>query len=402
MKKATPPFLAFLLSISLFCCLNTNDSFALENSQCMECHGDQSLARSGTEDINQSYINIDLFVDEERFNHSVHHTNEITCVDCHADITELIPQGHKSRTSRQAAQLGFNFDNEVPHKADLAPVICTSCHEEQGSAFISSSHMKARRKGIVMNCYACHDYHYVEHLEAASVAKRGSTFCLRCHNPYQSHDWLSQKAAHFDSVECSVCHAPQAKRHIHLNFYDLVTTKSLSGDEILNILAISEAEFMSRMDKNTDGRINTDEFDDLILMLRQKTVYPIVHAELVVEPGPAVHSVTKEGAIRECTQCHAPNSPFFSAVTIALSRTNGMVDHFEVDRAILEGYHTRHFSALGGTRIKLLDKIGLLMLVGAVAGIFTHLFARVVTIPIRRKRDKNSPADQKSADPDRK
>ena len=384
MKTPILPFLQFILFISLFCFMNINDSLAVENSQCMECHGDESLYRSGAEDINKSYMSMQLFVDEEKFNNSVHHTNEIACVDCHSDIEEL------------------NFDEDVPHKVDLAPATCTSCHEEQASAFISSSHMKARRKGIVMNCYACHDYHYVRHLEAASVTERGNTFCLRCHNPYQSHDWLTQKATHFDSVECSVCHAPQARRHIHLSFYDLVTNKSFSGDEILKILSIDEEEFMTKMDKNNDGSINSNEFDDLILMLRQKTVYPIVHAELVVEPEPAVHSVTKEDAVRECMQCHAPDSPFFSAVTIALSKRNGMVDHFEVDRAILEGYHTSHFSALGGTRIKLLDKIGFLMLAGAAGGAFTHLFVRLVTIPIRRKREEEGSRDGNVDDPEEK
>ena len=377
MEKNSHSFRHFILYISLFCFTNISSGLAMENSQCMECHGDEDLYRSGAEDINKNYMSMQLFVDEEKFNNSVHHTNEVACVDCHSDIEEL------------------NFDNDVPHKVDLDPANCTSCHEEQGEAFISSSHMKARRKGIVMNCYACHDYHYVRHLESASVTERGNTFCLRCHNPYQSHDWLTQKAAHFDSVECSVCHAPQTQRHIHLSFYDLVTNKSLSGDEILEILSIGEDEFMAKMDKNNDGSINSNEFDDLVLMLRQKTVVSIVHAELVVEPEPIVHSVTKEDAIRECTLCHAPDSPFFNSVTIALSRVDGAVDHFEVDRAILEGYHTSHFSALGGTRIRVLDKIGFLLIAGAGAGVFTHLFARLVTIPVRRKREDENVDDSK-------
>lgn len=382
MGKISHSFRPFILFLSLLCFADVSNGLALENSQCMECHGDEELYRSGAEDINKSYMSMQLFVDEERFNQSVHHANEIACVDCHADIEEL------------------NFDEDVPHKVDLAPANCTSCHEEQGRAFINSSHMRARRKGIVMNCYACHDYHYVRHLEAASVTERGNTFCLRCHNPYQSHEWLPQRAAHFDSVECSVCHAPQTKRHIHLSFYDLVTNKSMSGDEVLIILSISEDEFMAKMDKNNDGSINSNEFDDLVLMLRQKTVRPIVHAELVVEPEPLVHSVTREESIRECTQCHAPDSPFFSSVTIALSKSDGTVDHFEVDRAILEGYHTSHFSALGGTRIKLLDKIGLLMVAGAAAGVSVHLFARVVTIPVRRKREEEKPRDENGDDPE--
>ncbi|MBU0481776.1 MAG: hypothetical protein KKG47_11825 [Proteobacteria bacterium] len=369
MKNNSPRFLTTALAFIFSSLIVIQSGFAVENSECLECHGDESLSRSAEEHINKSYISLQLFVDGERFNNSVHHINDVGCTGCHSDIVTL------------------NMDADIPHQATLAPVDCTSCHEEEGAAFLGSIHMKARRKGITMNCYACHDYHYVGHLEAASVNERGSTFCLRCHNPYQSHDWLTQKAAHFDTVECSVCHVPDARKHIHLSFYDLVSNTSLNSDEILEILAISEAEFMPRVDTNLDGRISSNEFDDLVLMLRQKTVRTIVHAELVVELEPVVHSVSKEEAVRECTLCHAPDSPFFSAVTIALSKQDGTVDHYEVDRAILAGYHTSHFSALAGTRIMLLDKIGFLMIAGAVLVVALHLSTRIATIPIRRKRE---------------
>ena len=307
MKNNTPPFLHPFLLLAFFCFFSpVAASLAFDNAQCLDCHGDQGLTRSGAEDINQSYISFQLHVDAEKFNRSVHHANEIACVDCHADIGEL------------------NFDQEVPHPQRLAPVDCTTCHAEQARAFISSSHMQARRKGIVMNCYACHDYHYVRHMESASVAERGNPFCFRCHNPYQSHGWLPQKGAHFALVECSVCHAPQARRHINLSFYDLVSNKALSGDDLLEILGLGEEEFMPRVDRNQDHAISSAEFDDLILMLRQKTVHTIVHAELIVELEPAVHSISKEEAVRDCGQCHAPDSPFFSAVTIALSKSNGL------------------------------------------------------------------------------
>jgi predicted CXXCH cytochrome family protein len=380
MKNCTFTFLSSALFICIFFITGSNNAMAVENSQCMECHGVDGLFRSETEDINRSYISTLLFVDEDKFNHSVHHANGVVCVDCHSDIKEL------------------NYDEDVPHNKVLAPVNCKSCHEEQAEAFLSSSHMKARRKGIVMNCYACHDYHYVSYLASASVHERGNTFCLRCHNPFQSHDWLPQKAAHFDSVECSVCHAPQTRRYINLGFYDLVSTRTLTGDEILQILSIREDEFMAKMDVNKDGSINSDEFDNLMLMLRQKSVRTIVHAELVVTPEAAVHSVSKEEAVRECRQCHAPDSPFFSSVNISLSRSNGTVDRFEVDRAILEGYHTSHFSALAGTRIRLLDKIGFLMMAGAVSLVMFHMLVRIATIPLRRKRENGGPVDEKIDD----
>ena len=146
---------------------------------------------------------------------------------------------------------------------------------------------------------------------------------------------------------------------------------------------------MPRVDRNKDGVISSEEFDDLILMLRQKTVLTTVHAELVVELEPAVHSISKEHAVRDCTKCHAADSPFFSAVYIALAKSNGKADLFVVDRAVLEGYHTSHFSALAGTRIRLLDKIGFLVLAGTGFVVSMHLLIRLATIRIRRKKEED-------------
>lgn len=89
MKNYTSSFLLSVLFIFLFCLIGITDSLAVENSQCLECHGDETLSRSGTEDINSRYISMQLFVDEERFTASVHHANGIVCVDCHSDIKEL-------------------------------------------------------------------------------------------------------------------------------------------------------------------------------------------------------------------------------------------------------------------------------------------------------------------------
>lgn len=355
------------LSILLVWMLYPATSLAIENSECIDCHGDETLYRTKAQEASASDMH--LYIDEEKFNHSAHQINGVSCVDCHSDIQEL------------------NYDDEVPHKGDLDDVACTSCHDQAGDAFKNSVHMNTRRKGIIMRCYACHDYHYVTHQEASSVAERGNNMCLKCHNPYQGHDWLPQKNAHFDFVECTACHAPDVSHHFHLTFYDLVTRKYLSGNEILKVLQVDDDEFMPLVDKNKDRSINIDEFDNLVLMLRQKTVHTTVHAELVAELQPLVHNITKEKAERNCEKCHSATSSFFDAVTIVLSKDDGTVNHHKVDRAALESYHTRHFYALAGTRMRLLDKIGIGLLAGGVFVVLGHLFVRVATIPVRRRKE---------------
>ena len=368
MKKIFPLQISIGWAI-VFACLASPPiaRAAIENSECFGCHSDASLSRSETDGV--SHMSEQLFIDEEKFSHSVHHHNGIGCVDCHADIKTL------------------NYNAKVPHAKQLAPVNCTMCHDEATAAFKNSVHMKIRGKGITMNCSACHGYHYVRPEESLTVMERVNNGCAKCHNPYQSHDWLPQKNEHFAFVECVVCHVPEAPRHIHLTFFDLVTNKFYTGQEILKILGIAENEFIPMLDTNKDGIINVNEFENLELMLRQKNVHAIFHAELVAEMHPIVHQVNRGTALRDCTACHSADSPYFEAVTLVLTKDDGSADHFQVDRAVLESFSLRHFYALGGTRIKLLDKIGFLLLAGGFSLVLGHLAVRIATIPLRRKNE---------------
>ncbi|MEN8258415.1 MAG: hypothetical protein ABFS09_11195 [Thermodesulfobacteriota bacterium] len=339
---------------------------AVDNSECLDCHSDEGLTR---ETPNGGDVQESLFVDGDKFNHSVHHLNDIGCVDCHADIEEL------------------DYDADLPHKKDLEQVECSSCHGEEAEAFANSVHMKIRSKGITMTCYACHDYHYVSHLAAASVAERENNFCAKCHNPYQGHDWLPKKAEHFAFVECTVCHAPEVPRHIHLKFFDLVTNKYYKGDEILEILGISDDEFMAVLDQDKDGTIGRKEFEILEFMLRQKNVHAIFHVELVAETEAVAHQVNRGVAERSCEKCHTADSPYFNAVTIVLANEDGSVDHHQVELSVLESYSLRHFYLYAGTRVKLLDMIGIVLLGGAACGVLGHLTIRILTMRLRRKKD---------------
>jgi hypothetical protein len=100
-----------------------------------------------------------------------------------------------------------------------------------------------------------------------------------------------------------------------------------------------------------------------------------------------VHGVTSTGANRDCDQCHSPASPLFGKVNIALKKDDGTVIHHEVARSVLESYHTSHIYALAGTRIKLLDKIGLALMGGGVFVVLGHMMVRIATIPARRRKN---------------
>ena len=344
-------------------CLISALAFAIDNNECMECHSDSTIIRNESEGMRE-----DLFIDYNRFKYSVHNVNGIICVDCHSDIEEL------------------NWDNEVPHPTSLDMVDCDGCHEEEGKAYLNSVHKKASGKGITIPCYACHGYHFVTHLEADSVFERENKFCLKCHNPDNFHDWLPQKETHFAFVECTVCHAPDSPRYISLRFYDLVSKQFLGAKELLAAMDTDYDAFMGKVDKDNDGIISLTELEDMVFLLRQKNFRGTFHGELVMEMLPTVHHINRGGANRECEQCHNPQSPFFEEVYITLNRDDGSGQRQRVERRVLESYYVNHFYAIGGTRVRYLDKIGLVLIVGGLSVVMSHLLVRVATLPARRKR----------------
>ena len=363
-RKSPPTFFVFGLSflVLIFLLSWAAPGIAATNDECLECHSDRTLERTESKGMKE-----DLYVDEIKFRYSVHHANDVSCIDCHSDIEEL------------------NWDNEVPHAISL-PVDCTGCHEPEGEAYVDSVHQKAGGKGITIPCYACHGYHYVSYLEADSVYERENEFCLKCHNPNKMHDWLPQKETHFTHVECTVCHALKAPRYVNLRLYDLFQEKFLDGDAFLKALGTDYEGFMPLVDTDGDGKISLTEFDNIVLILRANNVRPTFHGELVVEIVPTVHNVNRGQANRDCEQCHNPTSPFFTDVRISLHHENDTTEHHEVVRAVLSTYYVNHFYALGGTRVRLLDQIGMALVAGGLGVVVCHLTVRIVTAPARRRR----------------
>ena len=358
-------------------CLVPVAAFAIENDECMECHSDDTLARNESEGMQEAlevlahaggYLRSQLASRMSTRTTPKLRFHGITCVDCHADIEEL------------------NWDNEVPHPTSLAVVDCDGCHEDEGEAYLDSVHKKAGGKGITIPCYACHGYHFVTHLEADSVFERENKFCLKCHNPDNFHDWLPQKETHFAFVECAVCHAPESPRYISLRFFDLVSEQFLGAKDLLAALDTDYDTFMGKLDKDEDGIISLPELEDMVFLLRQRDIRGTFHGELVMEMLPSVHHINRGGANRECDQCHNPQSPFFEEVYITLNKADGTGQRHKVERRVLESYYVNHFYAIGGTRVRNLDKIGLVLIVGGLSVVMGHLLVRIATIPARRKR----------------
>ena len=339
-------------------------AMAIENSACLDCHGDAALVRTKSQGIKRS-----LFVEQKDFQYSVHNINGIQCVDCHADITELAA------------------DQDVPHSLRLAPVDCAGCHESEATAYQKGVHQQASIKGMTIQCYACHGYHDVVSTENRPVLERENRSCLKCHEPAKFHLWLPQKDSHFTFVQCTVCHAPETPHRIHLRFYDLAKKEFLQPETLLSALGTDFNGFMAKF--NTDGKLdelNAEEFDNMVFALSRRGVHASFHAELLSEREPGIHQITKVAAKRSCEDCHAPDSKFFESVALFFVDRNGRAHQYAVDRKVLESYSVNNFYVPGGTRMRQLDRYGILAVAFTVMGVLLHLSGRLVTAPWRRQR----------------
>lgn len=339
---------------------------AIENRECMDCHGDSSLTRKDSTGASDS-----LFVDIKGFQVSVHNLNGIQCVDCHADITAL------------------DMDQDVPHSLTLAPVNCAGCHEAETAGYQQGVHHKASSKGITIQCYACHGYHDVVSTENQPVRERENKSCLKCHEPSRFHNWLPQKETHFTYVQCTVCHAPDTPHQIHLRFYDLAKKQFLSAEAVFEALGTDAEGFLPMFAKGQDGAVDalsSEAFDNMVFALNRRGVHATFHAELLSEREPLIHQVTKVSAKRTCEDCHAPNSKFFDSVALMFVCQDGSARKVKIDRKVLESYNVNNFYVPGGARVRLIDKVGLLAVLGAGCGVMLHLLGRAVTAPIRRRR----------------
>src|SRR5512146_119258 len=110
-------------------------TWALDNGQCFDCHGDAGITTWSKDDLASNvkeggppkvardiglFPDITLHVDPDKYKASVH--ADLSCTDCHGDISAL------------------------PHLARLKPVDCSGCHSEVAAVYAKSRHMVVKKK----------------------------------------------------------------------------------------------------------------------------------------------------------------------------------------------------------------------------------------------------------------
>jgi hypothetical protein len=145
-------FLVFLVSL-----LNVSFSWAqpVTRDVCLGCHSVPGLQKT------RDGKNLSLQIDKDTFDQSIHRVFE--CTSSHSDILQL------------------------PHKAELKPVQCDTCHTASVKAYTESIHAKARTQGFKEppTCMSCHgDIHKLvprSELSSPVHAKNIAKTCAVCH-----------------------------------------------------------------------------------------------------------------------------------------------------------------------------------------------------------------------------
>ena len=184
-KKEKTPQIEKILSLFfiLFICIifNSQKSFPQSNEDCLMCHEDETLTteRNGKE--------VSLFVNSKTLSRSIH--GNLTCVSCH---------------------VGFNPE-ELPHKENIQPINCKSCHSDAGIKH--PFHPQMMKSGGTngtkdVSCKNCHGTHDVESPKKENAKWNKSNLIESCGNCHQQESQTFKTSIHFKGYKEGVQGAP--------------------------------------------------------------------------------------------------------------------------------------------------------------------------------------------------
>lgn len=190
MKKQLLNPIMLLFSLSLFLLIQVNFAQSAKPAidDCLACHSDKDLSKVFKGKT------ISLWVKKAPFVSSVH--GKLLCVDCHKD---------------------FNPD-DIPHKANIKPPECTSCHKDVGSKHTFHPQMAYQTPGSnkdLFDCKRCHGTHDITKPKQSLFTSAGNNsieFCGKCHKDQKDQHLKSEHYKAYlnknpNAPTCSSCHS---------------------------------------------------------------------------------------------------------------------------------------------------------------------------------------------------
>jgi formate dehydrogenase gamma subunit len=323
----------FVLLFMLFFAATAPAFAGLKSSDCLDCHGDNTLFKT-----NSTGKAISLFVDLAKVKISAHNTNE--CISCHADVTAKHPDDNKA----------------------IAPVNCGRCHERQTESFNASVHGLALKAGHddAATCRDCHDSHNIISETSPSSPlyfTRQAETCGTCHDK-EARDWALSVhgkaviAGSHDAPTCTGCHDEHKIR-------SLKSTSSISISEDV----CSRCHASERL--NTKYNLPSD---------RVKTFFDSYHG-LAAQYGSTVAA--------NCASCHGYHKILASADTNSTISKGHLVEtcgkchpgansEFSLGKIHVPPDGQASGTDFGSTLNNWVRRIYLFLIIATIGGMFAH------------------------------
>lgn len=322
--------------------------FAFAADNCLSCHADSKK-------VGNTHV-----VDPVRYKHTAHAElagSNFGCRTCHETVSQNHPQdGLKS----------------------VATTSCTTCHADVMQEYFKSTHAKNA------GCGDCHN----PHTSFAPTEVSGhemNKMCEKCHEnakmTKKHSEWLPQAELHIDSIPCITCHSGSEKyvitmyiikRQDNKRFGDF---KTASFDELKQLSGGKDIQ--SLIDVNRDNYISLSE----LRLFNTSPEHQNVRLQGMMTPEVITHNFQVLSNRWDCSFCHASGPEAMQTSYVAIPEANGTFTRATVEKgAVLDAMNgTPDFYMLGSTRNPILDKIGLLIVLGGLIMPIGHGSLRFLT-----------------------